>query len=156
MVVFIPMGELKIGDRAPDFTLVDEKGQPRSIRDYLGKKAVVLYFYPKDFTSGCTVEAQRFRDDYGLFEGKGAVVISVSLDTAESHARFSQKHNLPFHLLSDRGKEVAKAYGVLGMGGLAAKRVTFLINKEGIITNIFTNVDVKTHSKECLGAIPES
>jgi peroxiredoxin Q/BCP len=148
------MADLKIGDRAPDFTLLDEKGQPRGLRDFLGKKTVVLYFYPKDFTSGCTVEAQRFRDDYGLFEGKGAAVIGVSLDTMESHARFSEKHGLPFPLLSDSGKEVAKAYGVLGMGGISTKRVTFVINREGIITNIFTKVDVKTHSAECLKAIP--
>lgn len=150
------MADLKVGDKAPDFTLVDEKGEPRSLRDYLGKKIVVLYFYPKDFTSGCTVEAQRFRDDYGLYEGKDAAVIGVSLDTKESHARFSEKHGLPFPLLSDRGKEVAKAYGVLGMGGISTKRVTFIINKEGVITNIFTKVDVKAHSSECLKAIAKA
>lgn len=148
------MADIKVGDRAPDFTLLDEKGQPRSLKDYLGKKTVVLYFYPKDFTSGCTVEAQKFRDDYALFEGKGAVVIGVSLDSKESHAKFAERHALPFPLLSDSGKEVAKAYGVLGVGGVTAKRVTFIINKEGIITNIFTKVDVKSHSGECLKAIP--
>jgi peroxiredoxin Q/BCP len=148
------MVELKVGDRAPDFTLTDEKGQQRSLKDYLGKKNVVLYFYPKDFTSGCTVEAQRFRDDYALFEGKGAAVIGVSLDSEKSHAKFSEKHSLPFPLLSDSGKGVAKAYGVLGLGGAMTKRVTFVINKEGIITNIFTKVDVNTHSAECLKSIP--
>jgi len=147
------MSELKVGDRAPDFTLTDEKGQQRGLKDYLGKKTVVLYFYPKDFTSGCTVEAQRFRDDYGLYEGKGAAVIGVSLDTKESHAKFSEKHDLPFPLLSDSGKEVAKAYGVLGLGGLSTKRVTFVISKEGIIASIFTKVDVKNHSAECLKAV---
>jgi peroxiredoxin Q/BCP len=150
------MADLKVGDKAPDFTLMDEKGQPRSLKDYLGKKVVVLYFYPKDFTSGCTVEAQGFRDNYGLYEGKGAAVIGVSLDTKESHAKFSEKHNLPFHLLSDSGKEVARAYGVLGMGGISTKRVTFVINKEGTITHIFTKVDVKTHSAECLKAVVEA
>jgi peroxiredoxin Q/BCP len=150
------MVNLKVGNKAPDFTLLDEKGQPRSLKDYLGKKVVVLYFYPKDFTSGCTVEAKSFRDDYGLYEGKGAAVIGVSLDTKESHARFSEKHNLPFPLLSDSGKDVAKAYGVLGMGGISTKRVTFVINKEGIITSIFTKVDVKKHSAECLKAVPEA
>lgn len=147
------MADLKVGDRAPDFTLMDEKGHPRSLGDYLGKKTVVLYFYPRDFTSGCTVEAQRFRDDHALFEGKGAAVIGVSLDSKESHAKFSEKHALPFPLLSDSGKDVAKAYGVLGVGGLATKRVTFVINKEGIITNIFTKVDVGSHSAECLKAV---
>ena len=150
------MVELKVGDRAPDFTLMDEKGQPRSLKDYLGKKVVVLYFYPKDFTSGCTVEPQSFRDDYGLYEGKGSTVIGVSLDTKESHAKFSQKHNLPFPLLSDSGKDVAKAYGVLGMGGITTKRVTFVINKEGTIASIFTKVDVKKHSAECLKAVTEA
>ncbi len=150
------MVELKVGDRAPDFTLMDEKGQPRSLKDYLGKKVVVLYFYPKDFTSGCTVEAQSFRDDYGLYEGKGSAVIGVSLDTKESHAKFSQKHNLPFPLLSDSSKDVAKAYGVLGMGGITTKRVTFVINKEGTIASIFTKVDVKKHSAECLKAVTEA
>ena len=150
------MVELKVGDRAPNFTLMDEKGQPRSLKDYLGKKVVVLYFYPKDFTSGCTVEAQSFRDDYGLYEGKGSAVIGVSLDTKESHAKFSQKHNLQFPLLSDSGKEVAKAYGVLGMGGITTKRVTFVINKGGYISRIFTKVDVKKHSAECLKAVTEA
>lgn len=149
------MTELKVGDAAPDFSLLDEHGLPVSLKDFLGKKVVVLYFYPKDFSLGCTAEACSFRDDYKPFEDKGAVVIGVSLDTVESHLRFSEKYNLPFTILSDRSKEVAKAYGVLGLGGFLAKRVTFIINKEGKITHIFQKVDVKRHSEEVLKALDE-
>jgi peroxiredoxin Q/BCP len=105
--------ELKVGDVAPDFILSDERGLPVSLKDYLGKKVVVLYFYPKDFTSGCTAEACGFRDDYGLYRDKGAVVTGVSLDSVESHVKFSEKYKLPFTILSDSSKEAAKAYGVL-------------------------------------------
>jgi peroxiredoxin Q/BCP len=145
--------ELKIGDMAPEFSLIDEHGLPVSLKDYRGNSIVVLYFYPKDFTSGCTTEACSFRDDYKLYQEKGAVVIGVSLDSMESHSKFSEKYALPFAILSDRGKEVAKAYGVLGTGGFLAKRVTFIIDKNGKITDIFAKVDVKKHSKEVLRAI---
>jgi peroxiredoxin Q/BCP len=147
------LAELKVGDTAPDFSLLDERGLPASLRDYLGKKVVVLYFYPKDFTSGCTAEACSFRDNYKLIQDKGAVVIGVSLDSVESHSRFSKEYNLPFSILSDKNKEVAEAYGVLGVGGFLAKRVTFIINKDGKITHIFPKVDVKRHSEEILKAL---
>lgn len=150
------MTELKVGDLAPEFSLMDEHGMPVSLKDYRGKSVVVLYFYPKDFTSGCTTEACSFRDDYKLYQEKGAVVIGVSLDTVESHSKFSEKYALPFAILSDRGKEVAKAYGVLGIGGVLAKRVTFIINKDGKITHIFPKVDVKQHSEEVLRALEEA
>jgi len=149
------MVELKVGDTAPNFTLSDERGLPVSLKDYLGKKVVVLYFYPKDFTSGCTAEACSFRDNYKLYQSKGAVVIGVSLDSVESHSKFSEKYNLPFAILSDRNKEVAKAYGVLGLGGFLTKRVTFIINKNGKITHIFPKVDVRHHSEEVLKALEE-
>lgn len=147
------MVELKVGDRAPDFTLTDERGLPRSLKNYLGKSPVVLYFYPKDFTPGCTAEACSFRDDYKVYEQKGAVVVGVSLDSVESHARSSEHYNLPFTLLSDNKKEAAKAYGVLVLGGLLAKRVTFIIDKSGSIAAIFSRVDVKQHSQEVLEAL---
>ena len=149
------MAELKVGDTAPDFSLLDEHGLPVSLKDYLGKKVVVLYFYPKDFTSGCTVEACSFRDNYKPYQDKGAVVIGVSLDSVESHLKFSEKYNLPFAILSDRNKEAAKTYGVLGVGGFLTKRVTFIINKDGKITHIFPKVDVKHHSEEVLKALEE-
>lgn len=149
------MVNLKAGDVAPDFSLLDEHGRLVSLKDFLGKKVIVLYFYPKDFTSGCTAEACSFRDDYKLYEEKGAAVIGVSLDSVESHSKFSQKYNLSFPILSDKRKGVAKAYGVLAAGGLFAKRVTFIINKEGKITHIFPKVDVKRHSEEVLKALEE-
>jgi peroxiredoxin Q/BCP len=149
------LAELKVGETAPDFSLLDEHGLPVSLKDYLGKKVVVLYFYPKDFTSGCTAEACSFRDNYKPYQDKGVVVIGVSLDSVESHLKFSEKHNLPFAILSDRNKEAAKAYGVLGVGGFITKRVTFIINKDGKITHIFPKVDVKHHSEEVLKALEE-
>jgi peroxiredoxin Q/BCP len=144
---------LKVGDTAPGFSLLNENGLPISLKDYLGKKVVVLYFYPKDFTSGCTAEACSFRDNYKPIQDKGAVVIGVSLDSVESHSKFSEKYNLPFAILSDKNKEIAKAYGVLGVGGFLTKRVTFIINKDGKITHIFPKVDVKRHSEEVLKAL---
>ncbi len=149
------MTELKVGDRAPDFSLLDEHGRPVSLRDYVGKNIVVLYFYPKDFTPGCTTEACSFRDNYKPYREKGAVVIGVSLDSVESHKKFSEKYNLPFLILSDDKKEAAKAYGVLGTGGFLAKRVTFIIGKDGTIARIFPKVDVKKHSEEVLKALDE-
>jgi len=149
------LADLKVGDSAPDFSLLNENGLPVSLKDYLGKSIVVLYFYPKDFTSGCTTEACSFRDDYKIYQDKGAVVIGVSLDSVESHSKFSEQYKLPFLILSDNSKEVAKAYGVLGVGGFLAKRVTFIINRDGKITHVFPKVDVKHHSEEVLKAIEE-
>ena len=149
------MAELKIGDVAPDFSLLDERGLPVSLKDFHGKKIVVLYFYPKDFTPGCTAEACSFRDNYSSYEEKDAVVIGVSLDSVESHSRFSERNNLPFAILSDKSKEVAKAYGVLGIGGFLVKRMTFIIGKDGKITHVFPKVDVKQHSEEVLKALDE-
>jgi peroxiredoxin Q/BCP len=147
--------DLKVGDVAPDFSLMDERGLPVSLKDFRGNKVVVLYFYPKDFTPGCTTEACSFRDNYKDFQDKGAVVIGVSLDSVESHTKFSEKHDLPFTLLSDKSKEAARAYGVLGIGEFTTKRVTFIINKDGKIAHIFPKVDVKQHSEEVLKALEE-
>lgn len=149
------MAELKIGDKAPDFSLLDEHGRPVSLKDHIGKNVVVLYFYPKDFTPGCTTEACSFRDSYKPYREKGAIVIGVSLDSVASHKKFSEKYALPFTILSDNRKEVAKAYGVLGTGGLMTKRVTFIINKDGTIARIFPKVDVKNHSEQVLKTLDE-
>ena len=108
------MTDLKIGDKAPEIELIDEHGLPVSLEKFLGKKIVILYFYPKDFTSGCTKEACSFRDDYHVYKEKGAVVIGISLDSQESHKKFSEKHNLPFSLLSDSQKDVAKKIRCFG------------------------------------------
>ena len=147
------MTDLKVGDKAPEFTLTDERGFLVSLKNFIGSKIVVLYFYPKDFTSGCTKEACSFRDDYHIYEEKGVEVIGVSLDSQESHKKFSEKHNLPFSLLSDNQKEVAKQYGVLGFGSMLTKRVTFIIDKKGKIARIFPKVNIKKHSKEVLELI---
>ena len=149
------MTELKVGDQAPDFSLLNKQGLPISLKDYLGKKTIVLYFYPKDFTSGCTTEACRFRGNYKQYQDKDAVVIGVSVDSVESHQKFSEEHELPFTILSDHNKKVVKAYGVQGIGGFLAKRMTYIINKDGKITHIFPKVDVKQHSEEVLKALEE-
>ena len=147
------MTDLKVGDIAPEFTLTNELGFPVSLKNFIGIKIVVLYFYPKDFTSGCTKEACSFRDDYHIYEEKGVEVIGISLDSQESHKKFSEKLNLPFSLLSDNQKEVAKQYGVLGFGSMLTKRVTFIIDKKGKIASIFSKVNIKKHSKEVLELI---
>jgi peroxiredoxin Q/BCP len=149
------LAELEVGDTAPDFSLMDDKGRLVTLKEFLGKKVVVLYFYPKDSSPGCTAEACSFRDNYKFYEDRGAVVIGVSLDSVESHSKFSQKYNLPFAILSDKSKEVARAYGALGIGGLLAKRWTFVIDKEGRIAHIFTKVDVRRHSEEVLKVLEE-
>jgi thioredoxin-dependent peroxiredoxin len=142
--------ELKIGDTAPEFNFIDELSFPVRLKNFLGKKNVVLFFYPKDFASGCTMEACNFQDDYKAFKEKEVVVVGVSVDSFESHPKFSDKYNLPFALLSDNRKEVAKEYGVLVVGGLLTKPVTFIIDKYGKIAAIFPKVDVKKHSQEVL------
>src|SRR3954449_3143557 len=106
------------GAPAPDFTLPNQEGKPVSLKDYKGKSAVVLYFYPKDYTPGCTAEACSFRDSYDVFKEAGAEVIGVSSDTADSHQAFAAKHGLPFVLLSDQGGKVRKLYGVPSTFGL--------------------------------------
>lgn len=143
-----PEAPLTEGQVAPDFTLPSASGEQVKLSSYRGKKAVVLYFYPKDNTPGCTKEAQDFRDDYERFKKAGAEVLGVSVDDVASHKSFVKKHNLPFPLLSDVGGVVARQYGV--MGWIMAKRVTFVINKQGKIVKTYPDVDVQNHSKEIL------
>lgn len=149
---------LKQGDIAPDFELKDQNGINRKFSDYRGKK-IVLYFYPKDMTSGCTKEACGFRDDSDKFTKKGVEVIGVSTDTIESHKKFAEKHNLPFTLLADPEKEVVSKYGVynekksMGRTYVGVNRVTYLIDENGRIAEVFPNVDVNTHSKDILSII---
>ncbi|HLI05916.1 MAG TPA: peroxiredoxin [Ktedonobacteraceae bacterium] len=127
-----------VGDQAPDFTLPDQKGQPVSLSSFADKKDVVLYFYPKDFTPGCTAEACSFRDSYEVFKEVGAEVIGISSDSEQSHQDFASRHRLPFILLSDRDGSVRKRYGVSSLLGLLPGRVTFVIDKRGIVRHIFT------------------
>ncbi len=146
---------LKAGDTAPSFTLPSSDGSEVSLSDFKGKK-VVLYFYPKDDTPGCTTEACLFRDDLSAFKRKGAVVLGVSVDGIESHQKFAEKYSLSFPLLSDEGERVVKAYGVwkeknlYGRKYMGTERTTFLIDKEGKITHVFPRVKVDEHVKDVI------
>lgn len=144
---------LKVGDNAPDFKLMDDAGNLRSLSEFKGKK-VVVYFYPKDDTPGCTKEACSFRDSYDIFSETGIIVLGISYDDPESHKKFKEKYNLPFILLSDEKKETAKAYGAYQM--IVAKRMTFLIDETGKIVNIFDKVSVTEHAHEVLEAFSET
>jgi len=131
--------KVNVGDTAPDFTLKSQKGSDVTLSDFRGKKNVVLYFYPKDETRGCTREACTFRDSYELFTDLGAEVIGVSADTVESHKAFAEHYNLPFNLLSDLDNAVRKLYGVASTLGIIPGRVTFIIDKEGVIRHVFSS-----------------
>ena len=148
---------LEIGSKAPTFSLPDQNGTMHSLEDYRGKK-VVLYFYPKDMTSGCTSQACNFRDLYPQFQEKGAVVLGVSKDSVESHKRFEETHGLPFTLLSDPELEVITAYDVrkLNKDGEPSKsliRSTYLIDEEGVIEKAFGKVKAKENAEQMLGEL---
>lgn len=128
-----------VGQIAPDFTLPDHSGKPVSLKDFRGQKAVVLYFYPKDNTPGCTAEACAFRDSYEVFQQAGAEVIGVSSDSEGSHQQFAARHNLPFILLSDVGGKLRKQYDVPATFGLLPGRVTYVIDKEGVVRHMFNS-----------------
>ncbi len=130
---------VKVGDKAPDFTLPSQKGENVTLSQFFGKKNVVLYFYPKDETRGCTREACEFRDKYEVFKDLGAEVIGVSSDDVESHESFASSHRLPFILLSDKDKSVRTLYGVPSTFGVIPGRVTYIIDKTGIVRHIFSS-----------------
>jgi peroxiredoxin Q/BCP len=131
--------KVTVGNMAPDFTLPDPAGNPVSLKDFRGKVAVVLYFYPKDNTAGCTAEACAFRDSYEVFKEAGAEVIGVSSDSAGSHQQFTSRYKLPFTLLSDIGGGLRRRYGVPATLGLLPGRVTYLIDKHGIVRHVFNS-----------------
>lgn len=143
---------LKEGDKAPDFTLKTDEGNSVKLSDFEGKSNVILYFYPKDKSPGCTKEACNFRDNLGKFKEMNAEVLGVSVDDAESHKSFKEKENLNFTLLADPDKEVTKKYGVLNAFQVAS-RVTFVIDKDGIIRKIYDKVDVNENYKEILALL---
>jgi len=135
---------IQVGDQAPDFTLPSQSGEPVRLYDRLGERVIVLYFYPKDNTSGCTAEACAFRDSYETFTDAGAEVIGISSDSTDKHAAFAGRHNLPFTLLSDRGGRVRKSYGVPSVLGVIPGRVTYVIDRTGTVRHVFssmTNID---------------
>lgn len=144
---------LKEGDKAPDFSVKDGQGNTVKLSQFSGTKNVVLYFYPKDDTPGCTVEACSFRDNLAQFNQKDTVVLGVSIDSAESHQKFQKKYQLPFTLLVDEGREISKKYGVLRDERPTAKRATFVIGKDGKIKKIFPAVKVDGHTQEVLSAL---
>jgi len=143
------------GTIAPDFTLLDETSTPRKLTDYRGQP-VVLYFYPKDDTPGCTTEACGFRDDYGDYQQAGVTILGVSPDSPKKHTKFKEKYNLPFTLLADTEHAVCELYGVWGRKKFMGReydgvfRITYLIGADGVILQVFENVKPDGHSAEIL------
>ena len=146
----------QVGAPAPAVTLPSNDGRPVNLNDYKGKW-VVLYFYPKDFTSGCTLEAQNFQRDLAKYQNTGAIILGVSVDNAESHKNFCAKEGLNFKLLADTDAKVSEAYGSVKDydGKKMSARNTFIINPEGKIAKVFTGVKPQTHSEEVLQALAE-
>jgi peroxiredoxin Q/BCP len=145
---------IQVGDKAPDFTLPSQSGEPVRLRDRLGVRVVVLYFYPKDDTRGCTAEACAFRDSYGVFTGAGADVIGVSSDSVDKHAAFAGKYKLPFTLLSDQGGQVRKTYGIPAVLGLLPGRVTYVIDRQGTVRHVFNSMtNIGQHISDALRVV---
>jgi len=144
------------GSQAPEFTLPSQDGTPVSLKDYRGKW-VILYFYPKDFTNGCTIEAHNFQRDQSQYQSKNAVILGVSVDSADSHKQFCAKEGLNFKLLADTEYKVTAAYGSLTNMVLVkfASRHTFIINPEGKIVKVYEDVNPNKHSEEVLSALAE-
>jgi peroxiredoxin Q/BCP len=145
---------IQAGDKAPDFTLPDQNGGQVRLSDRLGQRVVVLYFYPKDETSGCTAEACAFRDSFEVFTDAGAEVIGVSSDSAEKHASFAEHHKLPFTLLSDPGGKVRKTYGVPSVLGVIPGRVTYVIDQSGTVRSAFNSMtNIGKHVNDALEVV---
>lgn len=152
------MSTLKEGDKAPDFTAKDQNGKTVSLADFKGK-TIILYFYPKDDTPGCTAEACDFRDNYQSLLGKGYQVIGVSTDDEKSHKKFETKYSLPFPLIADADKHIVEAYGVwveknmYGKTYMGTARTTFIIDGGGVIKKIISKVDTKNASQQVLDLV---
>ena len=145
---------VKVSDAAPDFSLPTQSGDMISLSQFRGQKPVVLYFYPKDDTPGCTVESCSFRDSYEAFKELGAEVIGISSDSTQSHQNFARKHGLPFILVSDAGAKIRKAYGVPATLGLLPGRVTYVIDKDGIVRHLFNSqFNPTAHVTEALNVL---
>lgn len=142
---------IKVGDTAPDFTLQSQAGESVTLSSFKGQKAVVLYFYPKDDTPGCTTESCTFRDSFQDFQDLGAEVIGISSDSPDSHQTFADKYSLPFTLVSDTNSAVRKAYGVPATLGLLPGRVTYVIDQRGTVRHVFNSqFNPKKHVDEAL------
>ena len=145
---------IREGDAAPDFELPDQTGRLVRLRDLLGTRAVVLYFYPKDGTPGCTLEARAFQESQDAFKDAGALVVGVSSDSIPSHRRFAEREGLSFPLLSDRGGAVRALYGVDKTLGVLPGRVTFVIDPTGVVRHVITSqIRIERHRREALGAV---
>jgi len=148
------MAKLKKGDKVPSFTLTDQHGNPFDIDAVLGKKKLIIYFYPRNETKVCTAQACSFRDAYQDFQDLGCEVIGISSDDVESHVSFAENHRLPFVLLSDGNKKVRKLFGVANDLLVIPGRTTYVINKEGVIIHIFSDqLSAGKHIKEALKAL---
>ena len=153
------MAEIKEGNKAPDFTAIDQDGEKVKLSVFRGKKNVVLYFYPKDMTPGCTTQACDFRDQHKKF--KNTIILGVSIDSTERHKKFITKYDLPFTLIADIDKKVVQKYGIwqekklYGKTFMGIVRTTFIIDKTGTIQKIFPKVKVKTHIDNVLSALKE-
>ena len=149
------MAALKVGDKAPDFQVTDQDGGAVSLKDFRGSK-LILYFYPKDDTPGCTAEACNLKDNYLALKKKGYNVLGVSADSEAAHKKFIAKYVLPFALIPDKEKTILKAYGAWGKKQLYGKeyeriiRTTYVIDEKGVIAKVFTKVDTKNHSQQIL------
>ncbi len=148
------MAKIRVGDRAPDFALKSQEGDLVKLSDLLSRGSVVLYFYPKDNTPGCTAEAGAFRNSYAEFKKLGTEVIGVSSDSVDSHKSFAADCDLPFKILSDVNGDLRKKYGVPSSFGLLPGRVTYVIDKEGIVRHIFSSqLQATRHPREALDAV---
>ena len=153
------MAEIKEGNKAPDFTAIDQDGEKVKLSFFRGKNNVVLYFYPKDMTPGCTTQACDFRDQHKKF--KDTIILGVSIDSTERHQKFIAKYDLPFTLIADIDKKVVQKYGIwqekklYGKTFMGIVRTTFIIDKNGTIQKIFPKVKVKTHIEDVLSALKE-
>jgi peroxiredoxin Q/BCP len=146
--------QVRVGQRAPDFTLPSQSGERVRLADRIGRTAIVLYFYPRDETAGCTAEACAFRDSYEAFTDAGAEVIGVSSDPVDAHQRFAARLRLPFTLLSDTDGAVRERYGVAKWLGLFPGRVTFVIDRAGVVRHIFSSqLEATRHVREALAAL---
>ena len=153
------MAEIKEGNKAPDFNAIDQDGETVKLSSFRGEKNVVLYFYPKDMTPGCTTQACDFRDQHKKF--KNTIILGVSIDSTERHQKFIAKYDLPFTLIADIDKKVVQKYGIwqekklYGKTFMGIVRTTFIIDKNGTIQKIFPKVKVKTHIEDVLSALKE-
>lgn len=147
---------VKVSSKAPDFELANQLGVQTKLYDIIGKANIVLFFYPKDHSPGCTKEACAFRDSYEAFQEYGADVIGISSDSEDSHKKFTEKHRLPYTLLSDVGGKVRKLYGVPKTMGILPGRVTYIIDKQGVVKHIFNSqLNLSGHIEEALNILKQ-